>query len=33
VGFGVLDNNIIKGLTRVLSIEHVLSEKTKKFNT
>jgi hypothetical protein len=33
VGFGVLDNNIIKGLTRVLSIEHVLSEKTMKFNT
>jgi hypothetical protein len=31
--FGVLDDNTIKGLTRVLSVEHVLSEKTKKFNT
>ena len=33
VGFAILDDKIIKGLTRVLSVEHVLSEKTKKFNT
>jgi hypothetical protein len=33
VGFGVLDDNTIKGLTKVLSVEHVLSEKTKRFNT
>jgi hypothetical protein len=33
VGFGVLDDNIIKGLTKVLSVEHVLSEKSRRFNT
>ena len=33
MGFGVLDDNTIKGLTRVLSVEQVLSEKSKKFIT
>jgi hypothetical protein len=33
VGFGVLDDNTIKGLTWVLSVEQMLSEKSKKFNT
>jgi hypothetical protein len=33
VGFGVFDDNIIKGLNKVLSVEHVLSEKSKMFNT
>jgi hypothetical protein len=33
VGFGVLDDNTIKGLTWVLSVEHVLTEKPKRFNT
>jgi hypothetical protein len=33
MGFGVLDDNTIKGLTRVLSVEQVLSEKSKCFNT
>ena len=27
MGFGVLDDNTIKGLTRVLSVEQVLSER------
>jgi hypothetical protein len=33
VGFDVLYANTIKGLTCVLSVEHVLSEKSKRFNT
>jgi hypothetical protein len=33
MGFGVLYDNTIKGITRVLSVEQVLSEKSKKFNT
>jgi hypothetical protein len=33
VGFGVLDNNTIKGLIRVLSVEQVLSEKLTMLNT
>jgi hypothetical protein len=33
VGFGGLDDNPIKGLTDVLSVEHVLSAKLVKFNT
>jgi hypothetical protein len=33
VGFGVLHDNTIKGLTRVLIVEQVLSEKSKRFNT
>jgi hypothetical protein len=33
VGFGVLYDNTIKGITRVLSVEQVLSEKSKRFNT
>jgi hypothetical protein len=33
VGFDVLDDNTIKGSTTMLSVEQVLSEKTKRFNT
>jgi hypothetical protein len=33
VGFGVLDNNTIKGLIRVLGVEQVLSEKLIMLNT
>jgi hypothetical protein len=33
MGFGVLDDNTIKGLIRVLCVGQVLSEKTKRFNT
>jgi hypothetical protein len=33
VGFGGLDDNSIKGLTGVLSVEHVLNAKLKGFNT
>jgi hypothetical protein len=33
VVFGVLDDFTIKCLTRVLSVERVLSKKTKMFNT
>jgi hypothetical protein len=33
VGFGGLDDNTIKGLIGVLSVEHVLSIKLVKFNT
>jgi hypothetical protein len=33
VGFGGLDDNLIKGLTDVLSVEHVLNEKLTGFNT
>jgi hypothetical protein len=33
VGFGGLDDNLIKGLTCVLYVEHVLSVKLVKFNT
>jgi hypothetical protein len=33
VGFGGLDDSPIKGLTSVLSVEHVLSEKFAEFNT
>jgi hypothetical protein len=33
VGFGVLDDNTIKGPIKVLSVKHVLSENTKGFNT
>jgi hypothetical protein len=33
MGFGVLDDNIIKDLTRVLTVEQMLSEKPKMFNT
>ena len=32
MGLGVLDDNTIKDLTRVLSVEHVLREKSKRFN-
>jgi hypothetical protein len=33
VGFGGLDDNPIKGLISVLSVEQVLSEKSAWFNT
>jgi hypothetical protein len=33
VGFGGLDDNPIKGLTSVLSVEHVLNSKLTGFNT
>jgi hypothetical protein len=33
VGFGGLDDNPIKGLISVLSVEQVLSEKHAWFNT
>jgi hypothetical protein len=33
VGFGGLDDNPIKGLTSVLSVEHVLNAKLTGFNT
>jgi hypothetical protein len=33
VGFGGLDDNPIKGLTSVLSVEQVLNEKQTGFNT
>jgi hypothetical protein len=33
IGFGVLDDNTIKVLTWVLSVEQVLSEKPERFNT
>ena len=33
VGFGVLDDNPIKGLTSVLSVEQVLNAKLIRFNT
>jgi hypothetical protein len=33
MGFGGLDDNPIKGLTCVLSVEHVLSAKLTGFNT
>jgi hypothetical protein len=33
VGFGGLDDNPIKGLTGVLSVEHVPNVKLVKFNT
>jgi hypothetical protein len=33
VDFGILDDNIIKGLIRVLSVEQVLSEKLTRLNT
>jgi hypothetical protein len=33
VGFGVLDDNPIKGLTSVLSVEQVLYVKLMWFNT
>jgi hypothetical protein len=32
VGFGGLDDNPIKGLTSVLSVEHVLNAKLIGFN-
>jgi hypothetical protein len=33
VGFWCLDDNPIKGLTSVLSVEHVLNAKLTGFNT
>jgi hypothetical protein len=33
VDFGVLGENIIKRLTKVLSVEQKLSEKLQRFNT
>jgi hypothetical protein len=33
VGFGGLDDNPIKGLTSVLSVEQVLNAKLTEFNT
>jgi hypothetical protein len=33
MGFGVLDDNTIKGLTCVSSVEQRLREKLTKFNT
>jgi hypothetical protein len=33
MGFGVLNDNTIKGLTSVLSVEQVLREKSTMFNT
>ena len=33
MGFGVLDDNTIKGLTEVLSVEQVLCDKLTRINT
>jgi hypothetical protein len=33
MGFGVLDDSTIKGLTEVLSVEQVLCEKLTRINT
>jgi hypothetical protein len=33
VGFGVLDDNAIKGLIRVLSVKQVISENLTRLNT
>jgi hypothetical protein len=33
VGFGVLDDNRINGLIKVLSVERLLTEKLIKLNT